>query len=76
MAPHSSEQNKIAKQMIKTTQEHIVGWLLGGGPTWVWDVGGSLVIVEIQAQHWPDQLCKPRTGSGGTDWLGRTGARR
>ena len=27
--------------------------------------------VEIQAQHWPDRLKKPRTGSVGTDRLGR-----
>ena len=26
--------------------------------------------VEIQAQHWPDRLHKPRTGSGWTDRLG------
>ena len=29
--------------------------------------------VEIQAQYWPDRLCKPRTRSVGTDWLGQTG---
>ena len=29
--------------------------------------------VEIQAQHWPDRLCKPRTGSVWIDQLGRTG---
>ena len=27
--------------------------------------------VERQAQHRPDRLKKPRTGSVGTDWLGR-----
>ena len=27
--------------------------------------------VERQAQHRPDRLSKPRTGSVGTDWLGR-----
>ena len=27
-------------------------------------------IVEIQAQHWPDRLHKPRTGSVWTDQLG------
>ena len=30
--------------------------------------------VEIQAQHWPDRLHKPRTGSVWTDRLGRIGA--
>ena len=30
--------------------------------------------VEIQAQHWPDWLCKPRTGSVWTDRLGRIDA--
>ena len=34
----------------------------------------SYVSVEIQAQHWLDRLCKPRTGSVWTDRLGRTGA--
>ena len=30
--------------------------------------------VEIQAQHWPDRLRKPRTGLVWTDRLGRIGA--
>ena len=32
------------------------------------------IFVESQAQHRPDRLCKPRTGSVGTDRLGQTGA--
>ena len=31
----------------------------------------SSLAVEIQAQHRPDRLKKPRTGSVGTDRLGR-----
>ena len=38
------------------------------------DVFNCLVNVEIQAQHWPDRLCKPSTGSVWTDRLGRIGA--
>ena len=30
--------------------------------------------IEIQAQHCLDRLCRPRTGSLGTDRLGQTGA--
>ena len=30
-----------------------------------------ILIVERQAQHWPDRLKKPRTGLLGTDRLGR-----
>ena len=70
---------RVKARGIEQVEERELGVKPVGTGVMIWKNGKSLKLslrgsVEIQAQHWPDRLCKPRTGSVWTDRLGRTGA--